>query len=273
MKRQLILGLTAALFASAAAFGAVTDEMWGEAWNSAIGTANYTITGYAYWSAIKTGNTRGSAYMLFDGTSNLSGNDYITTKFPGWAKLVISDTYEEGRKFVLKKYRIDAASTENRRMKAWKIYGCDDPTACFTSDGTAATETDLSSTALALIDSRSDIASTDYTNNSYTVDISSNTLRFRSFVFVIESDNGANFCQIGEWYLFGEVSADITFTVSGDGTQYADGSATIRSSTASDRAASRPRPDRRRSVSSRRWCRRRDPIIPANTTAMRTLFS
>ena len=199
--RALYIVLAAAV---STAFGK-TDATWGEAWNSRIGKNNYAVTGNSYWGKELTPGSRGHNTCLFDNSTG-ANNDYLTQRFPAWTRLVITNAFEEGKDIILKKYIIQAGSTSGRQPKDWKLYGSNDPDVGYTDTAN-----------MILIDERSAVLQSNYASNSYTVDLSLNQYSFRTYVLVIEHDNGANFTQILELWLFGEIKdheETIRYTVS-----------------------------------------------------------
>lgn len=188
-----IVAISVALCAALSSFGAgVTDETWGEAWNtsSVIGLGNMTIDSNQNWSGNHTADgVRGSATMLFNNTSTTSA-DLLHTMSKGtlWVKMTIKESCHEGNDIVLKKYRIDAGSNA-RAPKTWAIYGAADESAQW------------GDSSLVLIDSRLNVSGT--TSADY--DCSSNVMSFRTYFFVVEANNGDGLLQICEWYLFGEI--------------------------------------------------------------------
>ena len=164
------------------------DPVWGEAWNSKIGKANFTVTASSCHSSTLPIN-------LFD---NNEGNRYLTLSgaqyFPADVTLVINDTYEpEKPDLVLKKYVIYVNKGDGtaRFPRDWQIFG--------SNDG-GATWDDVP------IDSRTMVTIDSYADSLYfEVDVSGNVIPYRSYRFHFLRDNGANFLEAKEIYLFGEI--------------------------------------------------------------------
>ena len=184
-----VVAISVFLFAAFSA-QAITDPVWGEAWNSKIGKANFTVTASSCHSSTVPIN-------LFD---NNEGNRYLTLSgtqyFPADVTLVISDTYEpEKPDLVLKKYVIyvNKGDGTTRFPRDWQLFG--------SNDG-GATWDDVP------IDSRTMVTVDSYTGSLYfEVDVSGNVIPYRTYRFHFLRDNGANFLEAKEIYLFGEIKA------------------------------------------------------------------
>ena len=187
-----IVAISVALCAALSLFGAgVTDPTWGEAWNSKIGKANFTVTSPSTYCT--TGWKRGNCACMFD-NSNSTSSDFLCNKseFPVWVKLVIADSYEEGTDLILKKYTMYGGSN-SRMAKSWKIYGATSADAEFDPD------------SLVLIDSREGVTGV----TSLEVDCGVNAASYRTYFINFESNNGDNLLQIPELYLFGEIKEHV----------------------------------------------------------------
>ena len=174
---------------------AITDPVWGEAWNSKIGKANCTIADNGTHSA-------GPSVNIFD---NNTGSRFLAPSgatFPRYVTIVVNDGYApETPDLVLKKYIVygNAGDDTRRFPKAWEIYGSRD--GGVTWDSTP-------------IDARSAITFGDYTNEgnnkySYSVEIPNNIVPYRAYKINFLADNGANFLQCQEVFLFGEIKEHV----------------------------------------------------------------
>ena len=201
--------LAAACALSWAAVGyeaqAVTDAVWGEAWNSSsvVGAKNMTFDSNQFWNNHVTEGSRGSAYMLFNNDSSTTG-DYlhmVLKAMPAWIRLTVADTCQEGKDLVLKKYRLENGSAK-RAPTMWRIYGAYD---------TTVTPDDMDKLFL-LSEKKVEGAM------SAEVDISANAMPFRTYLICFDANGGDSLIQVTELYLFGEIKDhvdEILYTTSG----------------------------------------------------------